>query len=73
MQTSIFYINKAPAARICQRESHYAPPPSAKHIGSEGLAMISLSIECAEDSANQTPSDRDYFGPWLIVLVSHNF
>lgn len=45
------------------------PPPT----GYEGLAMISLSTECAEDSANQTASGRDYFGPRLIVLVSRNF
>lgn len=31
MQTSIFYINKAPAARICQWESHYAPPICQTH------------------------------------------
>lgn len=35
--------------------------------------MISHSIEAAEDSENQSPSDRDYFGLLLIVLVSRNF
>lgn len=72
MQTRIFFfnINKDPAAKNLPARVTLCTPP---HTGYEGLAMISLSTECAEDSANQTPSGGDYFGPRLIVLVSRNF
>lgn len=41
--------------------------------GYEGLGMISHSVEATADTQTQSPSEGDYFGLLLIVLVSHNF